>query len=114
HPVFVLGRIMRGAERSGPPSLGMPYRWAPERQARIGVLPREGTAADIRWFEAPQCYVFHPLNSYDEDGRIVLDVVRHGSVFNSGHHIVPDAPSLDRWTVDLGAGKVTDERLDDT
>jgi carotenoid cleavage dioxygenase len=113
-PDVVVRAIMRGSERSGPPSGGMPYRWAPERQARVGVLPREGTAADIQWFEVPQCYVFHPLNAYDDAGRIVLDVVRHASVFNSGLRIVPETPSLDRWTVDLSAGKVTEERLDDT
>jgi carotenoid cleavage dioxygenase len=117
-PDFVLRTIMSRSERSGPPRLGMPYRWAPERQARVGVLPREGAAFDIRWFEVKPCYVFHPLNAYDSAGlqgdRIVLDVVRHASVFNSGHRIVPEAPSLDRWTVDLGTGKVTEERLDDT
>jgi carotenoid cleavage dioxygenase len=117
-PDFVVRAIMRGSERSGPPGSGMPYRWAPERQARVGVLPREGTAADIRWFEVQPCYVFHPLNAYDSAGpqgdRIVLDVVRHASVFNSGSRIVPEIPSLDRWTVDLTAGKVTEERLDDT
>jgi len=54
------------------------------------------------------------LNAYDDDDHIVLDVVRHASVFNSGRRIVPEAPSLDRWTVDLSTGKVTEERLDDT
>jgi carotenoid cleavage dioxygenase len=54
------------------------------------------------------------LNSYDNGDRVVLDVVRHASVFNSGHRVVPDGPSLDRWTVDLAAAKVTEERLDDT
>jgi len=112
-PDRVVRAIMRGSERSGPPSSGMPYRWAPERQARVGVLPREGSASEIRWFEVPQCYVFHPLNAYDDADRVVLDVVRHASVFNSGLRIVPEAPSLDRWTVDLTAGRVTDERLDD-
>ena len=105
---------MRGSERVGSAAAGMPYRWAPERQARVGVLPREGSAADIRWFEVQPCYVFHPLNAYDDGDRIVLDVVRHASVFNSGLRIVPEAPSLDRWTVDLGTGKVAEERLDDT
>ncbi len=37
--------------------------------ARIGVMPRAGTDADIRWFEIEPCYVFHPLNAYD-DGEI--------------------------------------------
>jgi carotenoid cleavage dioxygenase len=109
-----LRAIMRGSERSGPPSVGMPYRWAPERQARVGVLPREGTASDILWFEVQPCYVFHPLNAYDDNDRIVLDVVRHASVFNSGSRLVPQTQSLDRWTVDLTAGNVTEQRLDDT
>ena len=113
-PDFVVRAIMRGSERSGPPSGGMPYRWAPERQARVGVLSRDGSPADVRWFEVQPCYVFHPLNAYDDDDHIVLDVVRHASVFNSGRRIVPEAPSLDRWTVDLSTGKVTEERLDDT
>lgn len=113
-PDLMVRAIMRGSERSGPPSGGMPYRWAPERQARVGVMPREGTARDIRWFEVQPCYVFHPLNAFDDGDRVVLDVVRHASVFNSGLRIVPEAPSLDRWTVDLRGGNVTEERLDDT
>jgi carotenoid cleavage dioxygenase len=78
------------------------------------VLPREGTAADIRWFEVQPCFVFHPLNAYDDGNRVLLDVVRHASVFNSEDGLVPEAPSLDRWNVDLTAGNVTEERLDDT
>jgi carotenoid cleavage dioxygenase len=113
-PDFFLRAAMRESGRGGPPQVGMPYRWAPERQARVGVLPREGIAADIRWFQVNPCYVFHPLNAYDEADRVVLDVVRHPSVFTAGHAIVPGNPSLDRWTVDLTAGKVVEERLDET
>ncbi len=74
------------------------------------------SAADIRWFEVNPCYVFHPLNSYDvasEGDSIVLDVVRHPSVFTAVQP-VPGNPALDRWTVDLTAGQVTEERIDDT
>jgi carotenoid cleavage dioxygenase len=117
-PDFVLRSIMRASERTSSPGSGMPYRWAPERQARIGVMPRDGSADDIRWFEVQPCYVFHPLNSYDvaspEGDSIVLDVVRHESVFTNGDSLFPETRSLDRWTVDLTAGKVTEERIDDT
>jgi carotenoid cleavage dioxygenase len=114
-PDFFLRAAMRGSARGGGSSpSGMPYRWAPERQARVGVMPREGAAADIRWFEVNACYVFHPLNAYDDDGKVVLDVVRHESVFASGHALVPGNPTLDRWTVDLTTGKVVEERIDDT
>lgn len=118
-PDFILRRAMRKSDQGGgAPSGGMPYRWAPERQARVGVMPREGTAADIRWFEVQPCYVFHPLNAYDvsspEGDSIVLDIVRHSSVFTTGTSLVPGTQTLDRWTVDLTAGRVREERLDDT
>ena len=113
-PDFFLRAAMRGSARGGGASPGgMPYRWAPERQARVGVMPREGTAADVRWFEVNACYVFHPLNAYDDGDKVVLDVVRHSSVFASGHALVPGNPTLDRWTVDLTAGKVAEDRIND-
>ena len=113
-PDFVLRAAMRGSEQGSPPDVGLPYRWAPERRARVGVMPRQGTAADIRWFEVRPCYVFHPLNAYDDGDTVVLDVVRHPSVFASGAHLLPGTRSLDRWTVDLVGDGVTEERLDDT
>lgn len=47
----------------------LPYRWDPSYPARIGVMPRTGTAADVRWFDVEPCYVFHPLNAYDDRPR---------------------------------------------
>ncbi|WIY02115.1 carotenoid oxygenase family protein [Amycolatopsis mongoliensis] len=93
---------------------GLPYRWNPKYPARIGVMPRDGGNGDVRWFEVEPCYVFHPLNAYDDGDGIVLDVVRHPKMFDRELH-GPDegGPTLDRWTVDLAAGKVIEERLDD-
>ncbi|GAB3731138.1 carotenoid oxygenase family protein [Amycolatopsis oliviviridis] len=93
---------------------GLPYRWNPRYPARIGVMPREGGNGDIRWFEVEPCYVFHPMNAYDDGDTIVLDVVRHPKMFDT--ELLGPAegpPTLDRWTVDLAAGKVVEERLDD-
>ena len=92
-----------------------PYSWDPSYPTRVGVLPRDGEAGDVRWLDVEPCYVFHPLNAYDDgDDRIVLDVVRHPRMFDV-HTLGPDEgmPTLDRWTVDLAAGKVLEERLDD-
>jgi carotenoid cleavage dioxygenase-like enzyme len=92
-----------------------PYQWDPDYQPRVGVLPREGTADDVRWAEVEPCYVFHPLNAYDlPDGRIVMDVSRHPKMFATDLN-GPDEgePTLDRWTIDPTAGKVLEERLDD-
>jgi len=105
-----------------------PYAWNPGYGARVGVLPRDGSGvADLRWFEVEPCYVFHPLNAYDEvaaDGtrRIVMDVVRHDRVFDTSR-LGPDesTPTLWRWTIDLGSaagpatgGRVVETQLEDT
>jgi carotenoid cleavage dioxygenase len=91
-----------------------PYRWDPNYQARVGLLPRAGIADDVKWFDVEPCYVFHPLNAYDDGDQVVLDVVRHPRMFAT-HLLGPDegAPTLDRWTIDVDAGKVREERVDD-
>jgi carotenoid cleavage oxygenase len=92
----------------------MPYRWNPRYPARIGVMPRSGGAGDVRWFEVEPCYVFHPLNAYDDGDAIVLEVVRHAKVFDRDlHGPTEGAPTLARWTVDLNVGKVREEQVDD-
>jgi carotenoid cleavage oxygenase len=93
-----------------------PYSWNPRYPARIGVMPREGGNADVRWFDVDPCYVFHPMNAYDSpvDDTIVLDVVRHPTMFDTDHLGPAEGPpTLDRWTVDLSSGKVRQSRLDD-
>jgi carotenoid cleavage dioxygenase len=68
----------------------------------------------VRWFEVEPCYVYHPLNAYDDGDHIVLDVVRHPKMFATDHRGPNEgAPTLDRWTIDLAAGKVLEERFDD-
>jgi carotenoid cleavage dioxygenase len=90
-----------------------PYRWDPDYRARVGLLGRDG-ATDVQWFDVEPCYVFHPLNAYDDGDRVVLDVVRHPRMFAT-ELLGPDegTPTLERWTVDLAAGTVAEERLDD-
>jgi carotenoid cleavage dioxygenase len=109
-PDPVLARFGRSA--SGNSSL--PYRWDPSYPARIGVMPREGGDADIRWFDVEPCYVYHPLNAYEDGGTIVLDVVRHPKMFATDLNGPNEGPpTLDRWTLDLADGKVRESRLDD-
>ena len=90
--------------------------WAPrDYGARVGLLPRDGGAADITWHEVGPCFVFHPMNAYeDSSGRVVLDVVRHSKLFES-EQLDVDTPTLtlDRWLVDPKGGPVKETRLDD-
>lgn len=79
-----------------------PYRWNESHQARVGLLPREGEAADIIWAPVDPCYVFHTVNAYDaEDGTVILDVVVHDRMFSKSK-AGPDSQrgGLERWIVD--------------
>jgi carotenoid cleavage dioxygenase len=93
-----------------------PYRWQEGYHARVGLLARDGDSTTPVWHDVEPCYVFHPLNAFDEpDGDgIVLDVVRHASMFRT-HLLGPSegSPTLERWHLDGHGGAVKEERLDD-
>jgi carotenoid cleavage dioxygenase-like enzyme len=101
--VLDLERAMRGEA---------PIGWDDTYGARIGIVPRFGTDADIRWFEIDPCYVFHPMNAYVDGSTVVCDVGRHATMWRTSMEDFP--PSyLHRWTFDLATGKVTETQLDD-
>ena len=92
-----------------------PYIWNADYTARVGLLPREGVAADIKWVEIDSCYIFHPLNAYDApDGTVVLDAARHEKMFDVEQRGPNEGfPTLDRWVLNPKTGKATEQRLDD-
>jgi carotenoid cleavage dioxygenase len=93
----------------------MPFSWQPETGARVGVMPRGGGNADLRWLEIPPCFVFHTVNAFDDGDRVVMDVVRYAAVFQRDARFLGTAgsPALHRWTIDLAAGTFQDTVLDD-
>ena len=91
----------------------MPYVWNSAHQARVGVLPLDKTADDIRWLEVDPCFVFHSLNGYEDGGRIVLDLCRYETAYDVSTMTGPGPVTLDRWIIDPSSGKLTQQRLDD-
>lgn len=90
----------------------MPIRWSDDYGARLGVMPRNGNDASVVWYDIDPCYVFHPMNAYEEDGNIVIDVARLSHIWRDGPMDFPE-PALHRWTIDTASGRVTDDRIDD-
>ena len=90
----------------------MPIRWDDNYPARLGVMPRDGTDAQVTWYDINPCYVFHPMNSYEEGDTIVLDVARFSHIWRESAMDFP-APDLWRWTIDTSTGKVREEQIDD-
>lgn len=90
----------------------IPIGWDESYGARIGIMPRFGTNAEIRWFEVDPCYVFHPFNAYAEGSKVICDVGHHEYMWRDS--MDDFAPSyLLRWTFDLETGAVTENALDD-
>jgi carotenoid cleavage dioxygenase len=90
-----------------------PYRWNPEHQARVGLLPRDGGEADIIWCPVDPAYVFHVANSFDRpDGRVIMDVVAYDTMFAHSTQ-GPDSPGrLERWTIDPATRSVARTVID--
>jgi len=96
-----------------------PFSWNPDHPARVGVLDR--ATGEVAWCEAPQAYVFHPVNAWDAgapdqgSGIVVVDVCRYDRMFDEDRlGPLGDAqPRLARWTVDPSTGRVHEEVLAD-
>lgn len=118
--------------------LDMSMRWDPEllaqgktrvrffrdRPSRIGVLPRHAPGSEIRWFETSPFYMYHTINAWEEPGdRVVLlgckiENPLAGDDANPAREVPTIGflrlePVLVRWTIDLRAGTVKEEQLDD-
>ena len=106
---------MRAATAQPGTTEQFPMRWNDAHPSRVGVLPRGGDGSQVRWFEAPRCYVFHVLNAYDNvDGSITVDVCRYDTVFRDELRAPADAlPVLARWTLGPGDGPVREEIVSD-
>ncbi len=97
---------------------GMPFVWRPDNGSRIGLLDRRNVGASSpaqpRWFEVDDCYVFHIVNAWEEEGGdvVVLDAGRHPSMW-AGDANAFEPCYLWRWRFDLRSGAVTEEQLDD-
>lgn len=93
-----------------------PYRWNPAHTGRIGLMPRQGTQADVVWCLIAPGFAFHVANAFDaEDGTVVLDVCAYDTMFGEGAQ-GPDARArgLERWTIDPQRQRVTITKLDAT
>lgn len=97
---FSLGALLHGAT--------FPYRWNPRHPARVGLLPRSGNLAELRWFDVEPCQIFHTANAYElDDGSVVVDAVVYQRVFDrSRQGLETSQTRLERWRLDSARGRV--------
>jgi len=90
---------------------GFPIHWSDDYGARLGVMPRNGSNKDVVWYDIDPCYVYHPLNAYEDGDDIIIDVCRMTHAMKPG--AVEVAPVLYRWTIHQKTGTVTETQIDE-
>ena len=82
-----------------------PYAWEPEKGAFVGVMARNAGVETMRWFQTDACYVFHPMNAFEDGDLIHADMMEYpvAPLFPSadGSRGRDTAARLVRWTFDL-------------
>lgn len=91
----------------------MPYAWSDDYPARMGVMPRGGSNAQVNWVDVDPCYVFHPLNSYDDGDQVVLDAARYPELWRRDSGDFEASANLHRWRINVDGSGVKEEQLDD-
>ncbi|MGA1258192.1 MAG: carotenoid oxygenase family protein [Ilumatobacteraceae bacterium] len=104
--VFNLDAAMKGAR--------LPYFWDPAYEPRIGFLPRDGSAHDVKWVTIDPCYIFHPMNAFDDGDEVVLDAARHPRMFDREQRGPSEGdPVLTRWRLDPHTGTSRENVISD-
>lgn len=93
----------------------MPFKWDDDYGARIGVMPRNGKGAEVRWFEVEPCYIFHTMNAYEDSGAVVVDACRSSEMWREAGDMQGGGgqQTLHRFRLDLASGAVREETLDE-
>jgi beta,beta-carotene 9',10'-dioxygenase len=94
------------------------YRWKPELGTRFHLLDR-ATGECVGPFETEPRFAFHHVNSYEEDGAVVVDVCTYPDAgvvedlylerLRAGKPVTPG--HLERFRISPDTGAVTSERL---
>jgi carotenoid cleavage dioxygenase-like enzyme len=108
-PVLPLSGNLERAMSGGPP-----FAWEPDKGSHVGLMRRDGNVDSIRWFTTGPCYVFHPMNMWEDGNKIYVDVMQYENapLFPNadGSPGNPAAARLCRWTFDLADNTNTIKR----
>jgi carotenoid cleavage dioxygenase-like enzyme len=113
-PVLPLSASLQRAMTGLPP-----FAWEPDKGSHVGVMRRDGDVSSIRWFNTEACYVFHPMNAWEDGDKLVADVMRYdrAPLFpNADGSPGEQSPArLVRWTFDLAGSSdaIKEEPIDD-
>ena len=99
---------------------GLMLDWEPENGSRLGVIPRYGIDADVKWFDVDISMVFHVSNAWEEGDEIVVQASRSlrsdisRATENAGQHIdmSDQLGQLYEWRLNMKTGQANERHLD--
>tara|TARA_R110000823_G_scaffold47903_4_gene121791 strand:+ start:7821 stop:9254 length:1434 start_codon:yes stop_codon:yes gene_type:complete len=91
----------------------LPFKWDDSAPCRVGVMPRTGSNADVRWFDIPPCFVFHIMNSFERGDEVIVDAARYDHLWVKNSHDFFHPARLSRFRMNLKTGSATVERMFD-
>lgn len=113
YTVFLDLPLTFSPERMAQGEMGLAFER--DRASRFGILPRHGDPSEIRWFEAPSCFIFHVLNAYEEGDEVVLIACRMNEfnlvALGDDNNANDQAPYLHQWRFNLKTGAVQECNL---
>jgi len=88
---------------------GPHWMFDPERESQIGIMRRDASTQDIRWYRAPPCGLGHIVNAFSEGDQVHVDIFvseRNQFPFIANVNGEPfdrdkATPRLTRWVFDL-------------
>ena len=92
-----------------------PFLWEPDLGTRIVVIPRDGNSQN-KVFETEAFFSWHFCNGFERDGKIIIDYIWINSIpFTQaqGTGVEKQPRRMDRMSLDLASGQVTNERFSD-
>ena len=116
-PIFPLTTSIERAMTGGPM-----MAWEPDKGTHFGVLPRDGEAEDVRWFNMEARFMFHMMNAWTDGDKLHADVTgANATQFaprldgNMADDSDGTSPNFRRWTVDLAdnTNSIHEELFDD-
>ncbi len=104
HAVFWVGPVVFDLSGLGTAG-GFPFRWDPEGDSMVGVMPLDGGGDNIRWVDVPLGYAFHGLNAHRDGEDVVVHLHRMSEAFGPKGDLLPS--HLTEWRIGTGGETLT-------
>lgn len=91
------------------------FAYDPDVKSHFGIMPRNGSTSEMRWFKMPNAFMGHIMNAYTEGDKVIMDcTISRGNGFiffkdvNGNPTSVEDSiATVSRLTFDLSSDDET-------